>query len=67
MNARIQLIKELNLLTGIVSDDLDYMVYLLLKGGSYFEKETEAVYVQTEVPRDGIQVIDMATWFAQFE
>lgn len=38
-NERIKL--ELQMLTGIVTDDISYMCYLLLKDGLYFKNERD--------------------------
>lgn len=32
---------ELQMLTGVVTDDISYMCYLLLKDGLYFKKERD--------------------------
>lgn len=35
------LIQELQMLTGKITNDIDYLVYQLLKGGSYFDEQSE--------------------------
>lgn len=50
---------ELQMLTGVVSDDLSYLYYCLIKGGSYFneikQKENTTSYVG--------EAIDSEEWF----
>ncbi len=37
--------EELQMLTGIVTSDLSYMYYLLLRGGSYFKEAEKPEYI----------------------
>ena len=36
-----KIVTELQMVTGVVSDDLEYLVSLLLAGGSYVEESTK--------------------------
>lgn len=42
------LILELQLLTGVITNDLDYLVFLILKDGVYFDTKPE-VCVESEL------------------
>lgn len=50
------------MITGIISEDLDYIVYLLLKSGSYFQKQNSEKYV---IPNESVSIIkNLDEWFA---
>lgn len=40
MTSKERVLSELQMLTGVITDDIDYIVFLLLKDGSYFKKDT---------------------------
>lgn len=51
---------ELRMLAGVVTEDMDYIGYLLLKDGSYF-KEKEEPY---EKPKPVIEAVEsLENWF----
>lgn len=56
---RDRILMELQMLTGVVSDDLSYLYYCLIKGGSYFneikQKENTTSYTG--------EAIDSEEWF----
>lgn len=52
---------ELRMISGVCTDDMDYIGYLLLKGGSYFKKP-EIVKVEEPVyPTDAVPGLEQ--WF----
>lgn len=53
------IVEELQMITGVMSDDLDYLVYRMLEGGCYFAEERK------EVPgMDCVSVVkDLKDWF----
>lgn len=56
------ILQELQMITGIISEDLDYIVYLLLKSGSYFQKQNSEKYV---IPNESVSIIkNLDEWFA---
>ena len=61
MDARKRgIIEELQMISGIMTDDLDYLVYLVLKGGCYFEKSRIERFLGVDmVPT----VEDLKNWF----
>ena len=68
LSDRDKLVNELKVMTGVVTEDLDYMIYLLLKGGSYFNSSDKAeMFISTGLPKENISVVDMSTWFSQFK
>ena len=49
---------ELQMITGVVSKDVTYLYYLLIKDGSYFEK-----IKKPEMPKSDRGVLDLESWF----
>lgn len=48
------------MITGIISEDLDYLVYRMLEGGYYFAEEKKVV-----PDTDGVLAVrDLKDWFA---
>lgn len=54
-----KVIDELQILTGIVSDDLDYLVYKLMENGSFFKEDTEQV--------ENVEQETLYDWFMKLE
>jgi hypothetical protein len=51
---------ELRMLAGVVTEDMDYIGYLLLKDGSYFEEKEEP----DEKPKPVIEAVEsLENWF----
>ena len=46
---------ELQMLTGVLTDDISYLCYLLLKDGSHFKHEREK---NTELAEDNLKKIE---------
>lgn len=56
---RLQLyIQELSMMTGVVNNDIDYLLYLLLKDGELFKEKKEP-----EIIESGSSVPTFADWF----
>lgn len=58
---RSQLILELQLITGVVSNDISYLYYILIKDGVQFRREAE---VKARTLTSDIAVQDVNDWFA---
>jgi len=57
--------QELQMVTGVVSNDVDYLVYLLLKDGDYFKESAESKYVKPDAKDVEVQgVQELADWFS---
>ncbi len=57
-----QVITELQMLTGLLTDDLDYLIFKLLEGGSYFEGMDK----QEKIGDESVsQVVDLNSWFKE--
>lgn len=67
MTTRERIITECQMLTGITTDDLTFLVYKLLKGGSYFQKQ-DTVVIKVDNPLiEPIVVEDFGTWLSKLE
>jgi len=55
---------EMQMITGVMTEDLDYLLCLILKGGTYFEPGNEQAsdYVPFK-PVKNIVVQDLDSWF----
>lgn len=58
---RSQLISELQMITGVVSDDISYLYYCLIKDGIHFKMVDE---VKSMTFNSNIAVQDVNDWFA---
>lgn len=58
---------ELQMITGVMTEDLDYLLYLVLKGGSFFNEGNKVAskYVEPEENEKVEQVSDLEAWFDQ--
>lgn len=56
---RSDAVGELQMLTGVMAEDIDYLVYLLIKDGSYFKEERKGPICKSVVPA----VEDLNEWF----
>lgn len=54
--------QELQAITGIMTEDIDYLVYLVLKDGQYF-KPMGVTYEEAAVNGAVEQVADLEEWF----
>ncbi len=54
-------VEELQMITGIMSDDIDYLVYCLLKGGKFFQQEKRVGTLQEIDEVEGVE--DLTEWF----
>lgn len=61
---KAKLLGELQMLTGLLSNDYEYMLYMLLKDGSRFKEvvaESKFESSDSEVEMDAVQCLD--SWF----
>lgn len=58
---------ELQMITGVITSDLDYLLYLTLKGGTFFAEDSEvsSKFVKLEDSSSVEVVTDLETWFKQ--
>lgn len=56
---------ELQMLTGTVTDDMDYLIYLVLKDGTFFDKPASVA----EDAKTGTQSVveDLEGWFREIQ
>lgn len=59
-----RIIAELQMLTNVVTNDIDYLVYLLLKDGVYFSDNVEDKFVQKGLTEFHNKVENFEEWFA---
>jgi len=55
------IIDELQMITGVMSEDMDYLVYRLLKGGKFFRQERKRSTLQEIEEVDEVE--DLTEWF----
>lgn len=53
------MLKELQMLSGVVTEDYDYLIYLLLKGGSFFSMGNKALLYKSTEEKE----ITLDKWF----
>ena len=67
MTKQQMVLTELQMVTGVVTDDINYLMYLVLKDGSFFQKETAGsskFVLSTNTPElSGVESLD--DWFAK--
>ena len=64
MSGKERILNELQMLTGVLSTDLDYLMYKLLQGGSYFEDLNKAVEKKEPFK---YEVDSVDAWFSKLE
>lgn len=60
-------ITELQIVTGVVTNDLEYLVYLLLKDGSYFNDKIEQDTLKSAkelITKPNLVVPSVKDWFS---
>ena len=67
MTTKERIITECQMLTGITTDDLTFLVYKLLKGGNYFENSGEIVIKVDNPLINPIVVEDFSSWLSKLE
>lgn len=63
---RERILAELQMMTNIVTDDIDYLVYLVLKDGSYFD-DIDTKYEEGNSLRFENKVEDFENWLSSLE
>lgn len=61
-------ITELQIVTGVVTNDLDYLVYLLLKDGSYFSERVKQDTLKSArelITKPDLVVPSVKDWFSK--
>lgn len=67
MTTRDVLLSEMSTLTGVVTDDYEYLLSLILRGNSEHEKEDRVEYEKSKwVPKIDC-LNDLGTWFQNME
>lgn len=60
---RQHLLQELQMITGDITDDLEYQIYLILKENKESVKEEEEEFTEYKVAYNGVVVEDVSSWF----
>lgn len=63
---RERILAELQMMTNVVTDDIDYLVYLVLKDGSYFDDITTK-YEKVDSVGFQNKVEDFDNWLSSLE
>lgn len=60
-SSKQSVVEELQMITGVVSEDMDYLVYCLLKGGEFFRQKKKGNMLQEIEGVEGVE--DLVQWF----